>query len=221
MKKQLPKLALTASLGLAITLIFTQEAAAAEKPPEKAVAGTFTDIRDKRTYKTIKIGRQTWMAENLNVKTGVFWCYGNYESNCKKYGRLYDLETAREACPSGWHLPSKEEWEVLVLAAGLKMKPDASCYGGTVFTGARKLKANNDFAALSGGSRCASFGIKAGFCDEWMGDVGVSGKWWASDVDEEDGCASSIEIKEDEANLCMDMSRFGGGFGYSVRCVKD
>jgi hypothetical protein len=54
-----------------------------------------------------------------------------------------------------------------------------------------------------------------------MGNVGVSGNWWASDVDEEDGGATSIEIENDEANLCMSMSRYGSGFGYSVRCVKD
>jgi len=73
-------------------------------------AGTFTDKRDGKKYKTAKINEQVWMAQNLNIKTGKSWCYDNKESNCNKYGRLYDWNTAMKVCPAGWHLPSSGEW---------------------------------------------------------------------------------------------------------------
>jgi uncharacterized protein (TIGR02145 family) len=79
---------------------------------------TFTDPRDGKAYKTVNIGKQTWMAENLSYNADSSLCYGNNESNCKKYGRLYKWETAVRVCPTGWHLSSREEWNSLVQRAG-------------------------------------------------------------------------------------------------------
>ncbi|MDR2728373.1 MAG: hypothetical protein LBB56_04515, partial [Chitinispirillales bacterium] len=106
---------------------------------------SFTDTRNSQTYKTVKIGNQTWMAENLNYagsggNTGV--CYNSSSDNCSKYGRLYtwaevmngasssllNPSGVQGVCPVGWHVPSDAEWTILTdfvggdLTAGTKLK---------------------------------------------------------------------------------------------------
>jgi len=156
------------------------------------LTGTFTDERDGQTYKTVKFGNQTWMAENLNYHASSgSWCYGEdgydimserklsskeIQAYCDKYGRLYDWETAMAICPVGWHLPSREEWNDLV-----------SAVGGTDAAG-KKLKSKSGwkkwdkwgsgngtdeygFSALPGGYRLS---------DGRFGYAGYNGLWWTS-----------------------------------------
>jgi uncharacterized protein (TIGR02145 family) len=136
-----------------------------------AVSGSFTDARDGKTYETVVIGTQTWMARNLNYNAEGSKCYGNDEANCNKYGRLYDGETANTVCPSGWHLPSNAEWSTLTdyvgdkKTAGTKLKADS----GWVVDG----NGTDDygFAALPGGT---------GGGDDIFLNVGIEGTWWSA-----------------------------------------
>jgi uncharacterized protein (TIGR02145 family) len=102
--------------------------------------GSFKDPRDKKTYKTVKIGEQTWMAENVDYageKREIGACRKKKPENCKKYGAYYNWEEAKTVCPPGWHLPSNEEWNALVNFAGGKENA------------AKKLKAKKNWYKLN------------------------------------------------------------------------
>jgi len=80
--------------------------------------GTLIDKRDGRKYRTVEIGNLRWMADNLSIDAGKSWCYCEDTGNAKKYGRLYDWNTAMRACPAGWRLPDTADWNSLLSAAG-------------------------------------------------------------------------------------------------------
>lgn len=75
----------------------------------------FTDKRDGNVYRTITFSGATWMAENLKykAKSGAFF-FDNDSNNIPVYGVLYEWETAMNACPDGWHLPSGTEFQTLI-----------------------------------------------------------------------------------------------------------
>jgi len=138
---------------------------------------TFTDSRDGKKYEMVKIGKQTWMAENLNYNASGSKCYDNNPANCQIYGRLYNWTTAKKACPAGWHLPNNKEWNVLTTAVG-----------GEEIAG-EYLKATigwnwNSYEGKSGNGTNA-YGFSAlpagdGGSNGSFGSVGHNGFWWSS-----------------------------------------
>lgn len=144
--------------------------------------GTFTDSRDGKKYKTVKIGTQTWMAENLAFKADSgCWAYDNNQNNVATYGYLYDAETAIIACPSGWHLPSDAELTTLINylggedVAGYKLKETGTSHWKStekeIFPTRAVMTNESGFTALPGGSR-TYYG--------YFRELGTTGIWWSS-----------------------------------------
>ena len=109
-------------LMLGLVLLVACNRGANETYLNKIETGSFTDSRDGKIYKTVKIGEQWIMAENFAFKPdkGNFWAYENNDSNIATYGYLYDWETAMSITPEGWHLPSRDEWFTLQKSLGAK-----------------------------------------------------------------------------------------------------
>lgn len=83
--------------------------------------GLLKDLRDNRTYRTVTIGDQVWMAENLRfryyVGAELAPCYDDKEENCDKYGRLYWVRSSNTECPKGWHVPDTTDYRKLIKSA--------------------------------------------------------------------------------------------------------
>ena len=167
--------------------------------------GSVTDDGGK-TYKTVVIGNQVWMAENLNYNVSGSLCYGNLESNCNIYGRLYNWTTARTVCPTGWRLPSDNEWTTLVNYI-------EDNYGCTSCAGTRLSSGSDDygFTALLGG----------GYYDSFY-DIGNRGYWWStSEVSITVGTSNSAYYSyiSQNSGAVNKNSQFKSYF-LSVRCIK-
>jgi len=192
--------------------------------PSHANGGTFVDSRDGKTYKTIKIGTQTWMAENLNYATTGSKCYTINEANCNTYGRMYDWETVMQGsttsdaipsgvqgvCPDGWHLPSYGEWDTLISStsgatAGTQLKANSVLWTnntGTDYYG---------FSALPGGYSFSG-------SDDAFSEVGYYGYWWTA--------SHGVSIYYttyyiNGNNASVSSSSKDKSYSLSVRCVKD
>jgi uncharacterized protein (TIGR02145 family) len=184
---------------------------------------SFTDSRDGKSYRIVTIGGKQWMAENLNYETSNSWCYGGTASNCDKYGRLYTWNAAmggassssknpsgvQGACPSGWHLPSRQEWDQLMTSvggsstAGKKLKSQTGWYDNGNGTD------DYGFSALPGGYR---------YTDGSFGAAGNYGSWWSA-TEYDSGIAYRRFMYYDGDYVVDDG--YDKDIGYSVRCLRD
>src|SRR5690554_7409777 len=193
----------------------------------------FTDSRDGNVYKTVTIGNQVWMAENLKYLPSVNnlsedsqdtpgYYVSDYDgtdvtaakatANYTTYGVLYNWPAAMNACPTGWHLPSDAEWTELTDylggegVAGGKLKEIGTTHWNTPNTDATN---ETGFTALPGGYR---------YDNGTFSRIGGTGGWW-----------SAAENSADDASLRYMfynyglVSRYVNGkeLGFSVRCLRD
>jgi len=194
-----------------------------------ATSDTFTDSRNNKDYKYVKIGNQVWMAENLNYNTSGSKCYNNDPANCNTYGRLYDWSTAmgfaescndsfcyeqikqknQGICPYGWHIPNEAEWVELINAVGVKE------------TAGKKLKATSGWNDNGNGTDAYAFSALAGgyglFGDRFL-NVGNYGNWWSASESDTHSAYGRIMTKDEDGAYRINDSK--SSF-YSIRCVQD
>jgi len=219
------------SFVLGILLMFGNQIALAD---DNHPSNTVTDI-EGNVYHTVNNGKQIWTVENLKttkfsdgisidiVKDNNAWnnltspgyCWYNNDVKYKNvYGALYNWYSVNtgKLCPSGWHVPSDEEWTILTTflggesIAGGKLKETGNLHWISSNTGATN---ESGFKALPGGNR-----IFNGVFDY----EGVRGSWWTST-----GFDSRTAWQRVIYSIYSDVSRsnYFMRFGFSVRCIKD
>lgn len=181
-----------------------------------AFAGSMKDPRDGKTYRTVQIGNQTWMAENLNFASKQSKCYDNKEINCDKYGRLYvwSEKMVASVCPSGWHLPSKGEFETLLRNVGGER------------TAGTALKSRGGWNVLNrkngNGRDEYGFGaLPAGFYfsddDSFFGGGGSALFWSSTENGSNIAYFLCLRYNAEYAYV----GNLNKDYGFSVRCVKN
>jgi len=190
--------------------------------------GSLTDMRDNQTYRTVVIGDQIWMAENLNFSGSggnVGVCYGNNPNNCALYGRLYtwaeamglppscnsslcagEVDASKDICPEGWRVPTGADWTALTTAVG---NPSATkLKSQTGWDSGRNGTNEFGFSALPGGG---------GYPDGSFFVVGSNGDWWCAT---EHGVywASCLGM---DGNTDVLMYSIYKGRSISLRCRQD
>ncbi|PLX12119.1 MAG: hypothetical protein C0598_06555, partial [Marinilabiliales bacterium] len=144
---------------------------------------SMTDSRDGKQYKTVQIGSQVWMAENLNYYHLESWYYNNDSISNYDYGRLYKWGTAKLVCPSGWHLPSDDEWKELEMALGMS-QAEADQTGLRGSDQANQLKSTYGWDQNSGTNSSGFNAFPAGWRHSLGGDkfymIGTLAYFWSS-----------------------------------------
>ena len=207
--------------------------------PTSGYGPNITDS-EGNSYKTVKIGTQTWMAENLktskysdgtiipNVKESLEWAklttgawsyYNNDAANNAKYGKLYNWYAVskttngnKNVCPTGWHVPTDAEWKVLTDYLG-----GDSIAGGKL----KEVGTTNWNSPNTGATNTSLFtGLPGGFrkSNGYYGDVGGNGSWWSSTVYNTDAAWFRFLYGSDDNAYSSNDDKDNG---LSVRCLRD
>ena len=226
------------TLGLWIEVIETKLAAS----HSFSCGSVLVDSRDGQSYQTVQIGNQCWMSENLNVGARIDgdqnqsdnskiekYCYDDNASNCKSYGGLYQWDemmnysnktTTKGICPTGWHIPSDEEWKKMELQLGMSHNDvNEVAWRGTnqgnqlkgennsVLWGSN-MSSQSNFNALPGGYR---------YRDGDFNSVEINTVFWSSSEDGSDAINRYLFSNyEKEGRNYFDKS-----YGFSIRCIKN
>ena len=179
------------------------------------ITGVLTDKRDGQIYKTVTISYQaiktTWMAQNLNYETDSSFCYNDNVEKCSKYGRLYTWTVATTVCPSGWHLPSKADFEMLMSVAQYS---------------ANALKSSS----WNSGINSLSFsviptGIKNDSGRFYKNEDIETDFWssteWISQFSSSEKSTEAYSFYFYDASNQVKLIPRDKGYGLSVRCIKD
>lgn len=207
----------------------------------------FVDPRDGQSYNTVSIGTQCWMAENLNIGTridgilnhkddqtdnGIIekFCYDNDDLNCDTYGGLYqwnemmqytNTEGAQGICPSGWHLPTDDEWKVLEMELGMSQSAADAAVSWKGTDEGTKLKSTSGWQSNGNGNNSSGFtGLPGGwfFFEYTFFYKEYSGFWWTSTQQySQNAWYHNITYFNSKVRR-KDWPKHGG---FSVRCVKD
>jgi uncharacterized protein (TIGR02145 family) len=195
-----------------------------------------SQIDGNKAYKTVKIGNQEWMSENLNVSTfnngdkiteakssaqwtklcnekKPAWCYYDFKAeNGKKYGKLYNwfaISDKGGLAPAGWRISTFEDWEIL-----------AKFVGGRDIA-AKKLKNQTGWKQEGQGTNNFGFnGLPGGSINAYgmFGDIGFWGSWWCYDVPDAK-LVKGIYLKHDSDTI-EEYASYMKVDGLSVRCVR-
>ncbi len=175
---------------------------------------TLTDPRDSQQYDLVEIDTFIVMAENLNYDAGGgnCWYYNNNSAFADPYGRLYDWQTAKDACPSGWHLMTDEEWNAIIdYLGGISIAGGKLKETGTSHWDAPNLEGTNEsgFSAVPGGYRenngnFINMGVVGYY---WSTEEGAMGSAYCRKLFNNSGEIQRIPVLQTDGN--------------SVRCIKD
>jgi len=207
--------------------------------------GSFVDSRDNKTYTTVLLDSQTWMAENLawlpsvsnstdeSTEDPYYYVYG-YEGsvvaeakqtdNYNTYGVLYNYPASMIACPAGWHLPSDEEFMLMEEFLGMDQSELSSSEGfrqsGKL---GKNLKSESGWNSEGNGVNRYGFNILPAGTRMWSGGFDTMGEWvgmWTSSRNQNTNTMYWVRgaVWFDDGFQRDDAVR---DFGYTVRCVKD